>query len=104
MIEFLSGVVTAGFLIAALFFFRFWKRTDDSLFAFFGISFLLFAISQAMSIFFDTPHDDKTWVYVLRLAGFVLLLVAISQAMSIFFDTPHDDKTWVYVLRLAGFV
>ena len=31
-----------------------------------------------MSIFFDTPHDDKTWVYLLRLAGFVLLLVAIA--------------------------
>jgi hypothetical protein len=79
MVSFFSGMVTAGFLIAALFFFRFWKQTRDLLFAIFGISFLLFASSQAASLFFDAPRDDKTWVYLLRLAGFVLLLVAIIR-------------------------
>ncbi len=77
MLEFLSGLVTAGFLIAALFFFRFWKRTGDSLFVFFGISFLLFAAGQATAVFWGAPQDDKVWVFLLRLAGFILLLVAI---------------------------
>jgi peptidoglycan/LPS O-acetylase OafA/YrhL len=70
-------MTTTGFLIAALFFFRFWKRTKDSLFANFGIAFVLFAISQLISLAFDAPHDDKTWIYLLRLAAFILLLVAI---------------------------
>lgn len=78
MLNFLSGMTVAGFLIAALFFFRFWVRSKDALFVFFGISFILFAISQAASPFLDSPHDDRTWIYLLRLAGFALLLVAIA--------------------------
>jgi hypothetical protein len=78
MATFLSGMITAGYLIAALFFFRFWKRTRDTLFAIFGASFVLFAVSQSLSVSFDFLHDDKTAVFVLRLFGFGLLLVAIA--------------------------
>jgi len=79
MATFLSGMITAGFLVAAVFFFRFWRRTRDALFAIFGISFVLFAISQSLSVSFDFLHDDKTAVFVLRLFGFGLLLVAIAR-------------------------
>ena len=79
MATFLSGMITAGFLVAALFFVRFWRRTGDSLFATFGVSFVLFAISQSVSVSFDFLHDDKTIVFVLRLIGFGLLLVAIAR-------------------------
>ena len=79
MATFLSGMITAGYLIAALFFLRFWKRTGDTLFATFGVSFTLFAISQSLSVSFDFLHDDKTAVFVLRLIGFGLLLVAIAR-------------------------
>jgi hypothetical protein len=79
MTSFLSGMITSGFLIAALFFFRFWRRTSDSLFVIFGISFLLFAIGQSISVSFDFLQDDKTLVYVVRLIGFALLLVAIAR-------------------------
>jgi peptidoglycan/LPS O-acetylase OafA/YrhL len=72
-------MVTAGYLVAALFFFRFWRRTKDSLFANFSIAFLLFASGQFGSIWFDGQHDDNTWIFLLRLAGFVLLLVAIVR-------------------------
>jgi len=76
---FLSGMATAGFLIAALFFFRFWKRTKDFLFVTFGIAFLLFAGGQAAALWLNLPHNDNSWVYLLRLAGFVLLLIAIAR-------------------------
>ncbi|MFN3655905.1 MAG: DUF5985 family protein [Pseudolabrys sp.] len=79
MVEFLSGMIAAGCLIAALFFCRFWRRTKDSLFAIFSVSFVLFALSQLMSVVYDAPREDKTWVYLLRLAGFVLLMVAIAR-------------------------
>jgi len=77
MADFLSGMITAGSLVAALFFFRFWKRTRDSLFLVFGMSFLLFAFSQAATLLAEAPGDTLRWVYLLRLAGFVLLLAAI---------------------------
>ncbi|MGH9582723.1 MAG: DUF5985 family protein [Bryobacteraceae bacterium] len=79
MQDFLSGMTTAGFLIAALFFFRFWRKAKDALFAYFGISFVLFAAGQAARLVVDAPHDDRTWIYLLRLAGFALLLVAIVR-------------------------
>ena len=79
MYDFVSGMVTAGYLVAALFFFRFWRRTKDSLFANFSIAFLLFASGQFGSIWFDGQHDDNAWIFLLRLAGFVLLLVAIVR-------------------------
>jgi membrane-associated PAP2 superfamily phosphatase len=78
MFDFLSGMAAAGFLIAALFFFRFWKRTKDILFVNFGIAFVLLAVSQATSSLFNA-HDDRTWIYLLRLAAFILLLVAIIR-------------------------
>jgi uncharacterized protein DUF5985 len=79
MFQFLSGMTAAGFLIAALFFFRFWRRTRDSLFATFGVSFILFAIGQTTALVSGAPQEDRTWVYLLRLAGFTLLLVAIIR-------------------------
>ena len=77
MLEFLSGMISGGYLVAGLFFFRFWKRTGDILFATFGVSFVLFAISQGASLLTDAPREDRVWIYLFRLAGFVLLLGAI---------------------------
>ena len=80
MYQFFSGLIAAGFLIASVFFFRFWKTTRDWLFATFGLSFILFALGQlAASIvqLTELREDDYSWVYLFRLAGFVMLIVAI---------------------------
>jgi Family of unknown function (DUF5985) len=77
MLMFLSGMVTAGFLIAAAFFFRFWQRTRDTLFAVLGVSFVFFALSQAASLSVDGPQDDRTAIFLLRLLGFAVLLAGI---------------------------
>jgi hypothetical protein len=77
MIAFLSGALTMGFMIAGLFFFRFWRRTGDVFFCFFGISFWLLAGSQALSIMHGMPNDDQSWIYLLRLAAFVVLIIGI---------------------------
>lgn len=73
----LAGMTTMGSLIAGLFFFRFWRRTGDALFVYFGISFWLLAVGQALSVLSDTPRDDQSWIYLIRLASFVLLIVGI---------------------------
>jgi hypothetical protein len=74
---FLSGMITMGCLMAGLFFFRFWRRTSDALFVYFGVSFCLLAAGQTLSLLFETPREDRSWIYLLRLAAFILLIVGI---------------------------
>lgn len=69
MLSFLSGMIFFGQLVAALFFVRFWKRTGDMLFAAFGLSFVLFAVSQAASFLSDAPREDRAWIYLFRLTA-----------------------------------
>jgi len=76
---FLSGAITAGFVIASLFFCSFWRRTRDSLFAAFGAAFLLLAANQALITLAGIPEEHRSWVYLLRLAAFALLIIAIVR-------------------------
>ena len=78
MYDFLTGVATAGFLVAALFFFRFWRTTRDSFFAILAIAFVLFALNQFGAAALEVPREEQSWIYLLRLVGFVLLLIAIA--------------------------
>ena len=77
MIEFLSGAVTAGYLVAAGFFWRFFRRTHDRLFAAFMVAFVLFALNQALVGLFHVATEPESLVYVLRILGFVVILGAI---------------------------
>jgi TRAP-type C4-dicarboxylate transport system permease small subunit len=89
MTAFFSGMIAMGFLIAALFFFRFWWRTRDSLFAAFALAFLLFACNQALITGIETSRDEKSLVYLLRLAGFALIIFAVVQKNWRSKRTPH---------------
>ena len=75
--QFLMGANTLGFLIAALFFLRFWRRTRDGLFLAFSIAFFLLMANQALVALSGVPREEQSWMYLLRLAGFSLLIVAI---------------------------
>ena len=74
---FLGGAVTMGFAVAGLFFRRFWYRTKDSLFLAFAIAFLLLGINQALVSLTHMPIEERSPLYVLRLAAFSLILLAI---------------------------
>lgn len=75
--SFISGLITMGLLIAALFFFRFWKRTRDWLFVVFGLAFLLLALNQALIGLSDVTGEERSLLYIPRLAAFALLIAAI---------------------------
>ena len=77
MIEFLSGAVTLGFAVAALFFLRFWRRTHDRLFVAFAVAFFLLALNQALAQWLGAADERVGYTYVLRVIGFVLILAAI---------------------------
>jgi hypothetical protein len=74
---FLTGMTTMGFLIASLFFFRFWRRTGDVLFLAFATAFLLFAIQQGLITLSGIPREERSWTYFIRLVGFGLIISAV---------------------------
>src|SRR6185295_7814032 len=75
--EFFTGVLAAGFLVGALFFLRFWSRSRDGLFLAFALAFTLLSLQQALTVFLGLPDEDRSWIYLLRLAAFLILIVAI---------------------------
>lgn len=77
VLDFLAGAIAAGFLIAGFFFLRFWKRTRDGLFLAFAAAFWLLGLGQALLALTDIPVEERSWLYLLRLAAFSLILVSI---------------------------
>lgn len=75
--QLLNGMSTMGFLIAAVFFLRFWRRTKDRLFATFSCAFVLLALNQALAGASIVPREDESLLYMLRVIAFGLLIVAI---------------------------
>lgn len=75
---FVSGLITMGFLVSGLFFIRFWSRTRDPLFAAFAAAFWLLATNQALLALSNLPVEEKSWMYLLRLAAFVIIILAIA--------------------------
>lgn len=74
---FMAGMVMMGFMVAGLFFFRFWSRTGDRLFAIFGVAFFLMAVNE---VFVDvtSPTNEVVFAYVLRIIAYLMLIVGIA--------------------------
>lgn len=76
---FVNGMLAMGFAVAGFFFLRFWTRTRDSLFIAFALAFWLLALNAALVIQLGQPREELTFVYLLRLAAFLLIIVAILR-------------------------
>lgn len=77
--DFFSGFLAAAFLVCALFFLRFWRRTSDGLFLAFAFAFVLLSLQQMLIVFLGLPEEDRGWVYVLRLVAFLAIIAAIVR-------------------------
>jgi len=77
--DFLSGAITMGFLVAGLFFLRFWSRTREGLFLAFAFAFWLLGLNQALLTLTDIPVEERSPLYLLRLAAFALILVSVAM-------------------------
>ena len=80
LFSFLSGAITMGFLVAGLLFLRFWRKTREPLFAAFAAAFWLLGIAQALLALSVVPVEERSWLYLLRLAAFVLILASVWRA------------------------
>lgn len=79
LLDFLSGAITFGFLIAALHFARFWRSTGDTLFLSFAGAFVLLAFGQGLLSLSNLPTEERSWLYLIRLAAFALIMAAIVR-------------------------
>jgi uncharacterized protein DUF5985 len=76
-IYFLSGAVALGYMLAALFFLRFWKRTTDVLFLCFAGAFALLSIGQIVVASANIYVEDSSAAYLVRLAAFAIIVLAV---------------------------
>jgi hypothetical protein len=75
--DFIRGAVAMGFLIAAGFFFRFWRESRDRLFALFAVAFLLLCGNRVLLAVLHEEQENSIAPYVVRLLAFVIILAAI---------------------------
>ena len=74
---FISGATFLTSAAIALFFVRFWQQSGDRLFAIFALAFAAFAANRLILVALGDDNENATYVYLVRLAAFVLIIVAI---------------------------
>lgn len=72
-----AGVVLFGYIVVALFFWRFWRQTRARLFAAFAAAFLILALERAaiLTAVADPIHEPV--VYLTRLVAFLIIIWGI---------------------------
>lgn len=73
----MAGLTTMGYCVAGVFFLRFWTRTRDALFGTFTAAFWLLAGEQVLLAWTDLPREEQSFVYLLRLAAFLLIIAGV---------------------------
>lgn len=79
LFDFLSGAITLGFFVAGLFFLRFWRKTSDGLFLAFAVAFTLLGTGQAVQVLANIPQEERSYIFLIRLAAFTLILAAVLR-------------------------
>jgi hypothetical protein len=77
--SFLAGAVTVGYLVGALFFVRFWRKSGERLFLMFAIAFSLLALNQFLAFALDVISEPYSFVYGIRVLAFLLIIIAIVE-------------------------
>ena len=75
---FMLGIIVTGSLVAAAFFFRFWRKTRDPLFLGFALAFLIEGLNRMSFLSLDDPTGGSMVAYSIRLLSYLLILAAIA--------------------------
>jgi phosphatidylserine synthase len=73
---FLAGAAAISLLVIAMFFLRFWRRTNDRLFLFFAGAFLMLMVERIARAIIG-ENEWAPYVYTVRLIAFILIIVAV---------------------------
>ena len=77
MADFVYGALAAGYLVAGVFFLRFWTRMRERLLLIFALAFWMLALSQTLLGVLDLEREEQSWLYLIRLAAFTLIIAGI---------------------------
>jgi len=82
--HFFAGMACATFALSAVFFLKFWKASRDRFFLFLCTTLGLLSLERAVSVAIyymlqaEAQSDHtRSWLYLIRLAAFLLILAAI---------------------------
>jgi len=75
----LTGAIALGLLIAGLFFFRFWRHTQDRFFLYFAASFWIEAVNRVALGLQPEASESSPIFYGIRVLAYGLILLAIWQ-------------------------
>ena len=71
----LAGAILLNAVAIALFFWRFWLKGRDPLFACFAVAFLLLGLERVAIV--SIMAEGRPLVYLVRLSAFLLILLAV---------------------------
>jgi hypothetical protein len=77
MKDFIGGVLTIGFWVAGLIFLKFWRKTNDRLFAIFSFAFWLMGANRILITFVHADEANFPIFYLVRLFSYLLIIYAI---------------------------
>ena len=79
IIEFVSGATALAYVVAGVYFLRFWRKTRDRLFMSFALAFWLLGLNQTIVSLLGVTDERTGYAYILRVVGFLLILYAIVR-------------------------
>jgi Family of unknown function (DUF5985) len=72
-----SGTIVMGYVVAGLFFLRFWRQTRDRLFLIFALAFFVLGVQRLALALSASPVEARTDLYLVRLFAFLMILLGI---------------------------
>jgi hypothetical protein len=79
LLDFLAGANSLGFILIALYFLKFWRRTRDPFFGGFAIAFFIMGVGRVVEAISRNTHASTPAVYIFRLLAFAIIIFAIAQ-------------------------
>lgn len=77
MYEVSSGALMVCCFVAGLFFYKFWRQSQDKLFMLFSFSFFLLSFERFVLGYIGAKNEPSPFVYLIRLGAFILIIFAI---------------------------
>lgn len=92
MNSFLQGAIGMAFLIAGMFFLRYWKETRDRLFLFFSLAFGILGLNRGLFVAWVQSHEEPYQLFLVRLTAFLIIIAAIVDK-NLHRDPPDHQHT-----------
>ena len=89
MNQFMWGAIVMACGVAGLFFLRFWRKTQDRLFAIFAVAFWILGLNW-LALAFTRADEVHTVLYAVRLLAFLLILYGIIDKNRAGRGEPHS--------------